>query len=166
MQLRSRAIAGSSIAIACLALSCHRSDAATTDDAGADAQSRVSADAATVYDGPRSTCSTGPAYTISTQFAIEDCPPHCHATQPECVPRCDYSRGKYMAEYWMDALPSGSCLYEGERCSMGAWELCDVCNGLPSPGALNGYECACTAGEWRCIITAKGGSTCTSCADR
>jgi len=73
-----------------------------------------------------------------------------------CVPRCNAPivDGFVTAA----ALPSGSCSGD-DGCDLGARLVC-ACPAARGP--VNGYRCACEAGQWRCWMASQGGSPCAN----
>jgi hypothetical protein len=116
------------------------------------------------YSGPRSGCSNGPAYDRGTAFPPLD--PNAEARGlPECVARCEApgkaSYAPYGTVHSVAALPSGSCAYDGEACSMGAVRTLDCPDGTTVACSLTSYACRCEGGTWRCSSGPPGASACT-----
>ncbi len=114
------------------------------------------------YLGPRSDCSTGPAYAWDTTFPQGP----KESSQPECIPRC----GEHPTLDWgssggaggpsptIDAVPSGACAYEDEACSMVAVKRC--CGPDGDNGQAFVFECRCRAKTWVCVAAFHGGDVC------
>jgi hypothetical protein len=115
------------------------------------------------YIGPRSPCSTGPAYSDDTTFPEGP----AESGQPECVPRCGTPAqirwGAGGPSPGFDSVPSGQCEYENEACSMVAVRPC--CPALPDNGTAFVFECRCRAGVWSCVAAYHGGGTCAGCSE-
>jgi hypothetical protein len=108
------------------------------------------------YLGPRSACSTGPAYPNEATFPEGP----RESRQPVCIDRC----GEHEKLKWgqssvgptFDAVPSGACAFEAEACSMVAVRRC--CGGDSGQAYL--FECRCASGAWSCKATVHGGDPC------
>jgi hypothetical protein len=125
------------------------------------ATSSSAADAAADASEAASPCSTGPAYDASansTPFPYR--PPSDAGALPTCTPRCG-SKGPSAGFSNVDALPSGACSQEGELCGMSVSYYCEGA-GL---GRVDGMECACEGGTWKCWITSQGGGICATPQD-
>ena len=110
-----------------------------------------------VYDGPRSECSTGEPYAPGTELPASPNEP----SAPACVPRCGETARGPDSFPLMSALPTGSCPYERERCTMAARYTCRCADGSTGIGAVNGYACRCEGGAWRCVVSSQGASPCS-----
>lgn len=108
------------------------------------------------YIGPRSPCSTGPAYAWDATFPEGP----RESPHPVCIQRC----GTHPTMLWgdrggvapmIDAVPSGACAYEGEACSMVAVRPC--CGPEGDHGQALLFECRCRGGAWTCAATYHGG---------
>lgn len=115
------------------------------------------------YDGPQSSCSTGPAYPFDTTFPPLD--PKVTVRAPGCVARCgavlephDY----YGTPWSIDALPSGACTHDGEICQVerGAVRTRTCDDGRKVACSLTPYACRCEGGTWRCYQGPQGASAC------
>lgn len=100
-------------------------------------------------DGSRSPCSSGPDYPPDASFptVTEE-----SSGYPECVPRCGASR-----PFTLNALPSGACGVDGERCRMDVNTFCPPDGRL---GRVDAMRCICSSGAWSCAITSQGGGIC------
>lgn len=103
----------------------------------------------------RSACSTGPAYAADAGFPTE-----VDSTQyPQCVSRCgqvDKSGAAAPGFLPIEAVPSGTCEIEAERCSISVQYLCTS----GTPGRVDNLRCACESGTWRCVYVAQGAGIC------
>ncbi len=160
-RLRSMSVVFAALSSLCLwplIVSClTTSESATPTDAAdseLDEATDAAAEAAALWDGARSDCSTGPAYDASMVFVVQD-----DAEAPDlldCIPRCADKLGFMNGHYSLAALPSGSCSVAHETCSM----IAEVDCPCPSKGPVDGFVCFCEDGLWRCVIGAPAGSGC------
>ncbi|MBX3208302.1 MAG: hypothetical protein KF764_24865 [Labilithrix sp.] len=113
------------------------------------------------YDGPRSACSTGPAYGLGTEFP--ELEQGSANGAPECVPRCGEQKGSF-APYGVvlpvSALPSGACAYDGEVCGSSAVRTLECPDGRTIACSLTPYACRCEGGDWKCYAGVQGASAC------
>lgn len=138
------------------------SDTATSPSVNSDAGM---ADAALESEGgsaPRSGCSTGepyPPYDTRFPYVAGDYPPGA----PFCLPRCAYDQGARPTldtdRYYVDAVPSGACSVEAERCFMPVQVVC-ACGVF---GPRSTLRCDCVNGLWSCAVTGDPSSTVCPC---
>lgn len=115
------------------------------------------------YDGPRSACSTGVAHDDLNASFPQAPLDQRWSDAPECVARCGEQKksvGHYGITWTVSALPSGSCSYDGEVCSMGAVRTRECPDGRTVACSLTGYACRCEDGNWRCYSGPQGASAC------
>lgn len=99
---------------------------------------------------PRSPCSSGPDYPPGGSFRVEA----DDTLYPDCIARCAWTTA---GPPTLQALPSGHCSVDGERCKMWVNYFCPPDGRL---GRVDQMRCSCTAGAWDCVVTGPGGGTC------
>lgn len=95
----------------------------------------------------------GADYPPGTVFPTEE----DQTAYPACAARCVAGRSP-PAPQSLEALPSGACTVEGERCGMGLQYFC------PPDGVVLGrvdlMRCTCTSGSWSCVTAIQGAGIC------
>lgn len=100
-------------------------------------------------------CVDGPPRAVTESF------PYDPALSSQGLPRCPVRCGAALAPsryYSVVDLPAGSCAGE-QACQIGAEKPCD-CEGFQGP--VSAFRCACTGGQWACVMTAVGTAVCPS----
>lgn len=120
------------------------------------------------YSGPHTTtCSTGLAWGTEREYPPAAAGPAEYRDVPDCVPRCGAERlVPFMGAkiHGVEALPSGACPSDDERCGMVAGTT-STCGGEKIACDSSTFECLCNDGAWRCYVGARGTGTCGPCAD-
>lgn len=101
----------------------------------------------------RSSCSVGPDYPAGTVFPNE----YDESTYPDCALRCSPGRASPKPQS-LEALPSGSCDVEGERCGMLIQYFCPPDQAIL--GRVDRMRCSCTSGSWTCVTALQGAGLC------
>jgi len=86
----------------------------------------------------------------------------------ECVPRCG-AEALYVSHNGasiraVEALPSGACEFEEDRCAMSASYATTCADGRTVGCAPTGFECVCEKETWRCTTTIRSASACSCTA--
>lgn len=78
----------------------------------------------------------------------------------DCAPTCSQERSAD-GFYFVSALPAGSCDSNQRACQMEALSPCACPEGRD--GVVNGYQCRCESGSWKCENVYPAAAACPAC---
>lgn len=114
-------------------------------------------------------CATGVAAygpTVPNAYPPHRAPSSEPASLPECTPRCGETKlasgGPWSPEYGIEALPTGTCQYEGDRCRITAGNT-QTCGADTHTCNDSEFECECENALWQCYSTSQGTGACGPC---
>ena len=111
-------------------------------------------------------CSNGTPYAPSFSPPTVPATVTRNASAPTCVAHCGEDgviiEGSNLFVAPIDALPSGSCQFNGDDCTMTAGNY-QVCGSNKVACNLSTFYCTCTNGNWACYTVTQGANSCTTC---